>query len=163
MNSEPICIIIGTVIRVQLRWSQLSPYDVSGPNGWQADTIGMKNRVTGLYDSGLKFPLINIVISTGISVMTTIADEIITNDFVYASGWNSFPSWPVSKNTGRNPTRIINSEKKIALRFVLQTRWRCRDILRWWDALSLPVHWQYYDRHFPPAQWKNQQSLQSPE
>jgi hypothetical protein len=56
-----------------------------------------------------------MVISTGISVITTIADEIMTNDFVYASGWKSFPSWPVSRNTGRNPTRIINSEKKIAL------------------------------------------------
>ena len=68
----------------------------------------------GFFSSGLNLPRISIVIKTGISEITTIAAPTIVNVFVNASGLNNFPSCPVNKKTGRNETKIISSEKKIA-------------------------------------------------
>jgi hypothetical protein len=47
---------------------------------------------------------------TGASVTTSIASTIRIKVFVYASGWNNFPSCPVSKNTGRNEVMMITVE-----------------------------------------------------
>ena len=46
----------------------------------------MKNLVMGFADSGLKLPLMSMVINTGMSVITTRAEEIMTNVFVKARG-----------------------------------------------------------------------------
>ena len=42
-----------------------------------------------------------------------IATPISANVFVYASGWNIFPSRPESAKTGRNERIVMSTEKKI--------------------------------------------------
>ena len=75
----------------------------------------MKNRETGFADSGLsRLPRMRIISSTGTSVIDRIVAKIIANVFVNASGRNMRPSCASSRNTGRNDTTMITSEKKIA-------------------------------------------------
>jgi hypothetical protein len=69
----------------------------------------------GFADSGLNLPFIKNEINTGASVITSIASTIMIKVFVYASGWNNLPSWPVNKNTGRKEVMMIMVEKKTPL------------------------------------------------
>src|SRR5947199_10597516 len=55
----------------------------------------------------------NIVISTGTSVMDRIDAATIANVLVKASGRNIRPSCASSRKTGTNETTMIASEKKI--------------------------------------------------
>src|SRR5256885_11968823 len=71
-------------------------------------------RDSGLRDSGRRRPRIKRTISTGTSVMASKDEKPTANVFVQASGRNILPSCASSKKTGRNETRIIKSEKKMA-------------------------------------------------
>src|SRR5579864_1479885 len=71
-------------------------------------------RETGFSDSGRSLPLMNITINTGTSVIASSDENPTASVFVQASGRNMRPSWASSKNTGRNETTMIRSEKNNA-------------------------------------------------
>ena len=54
-----------------------------------------------------------MTMSTGTSVMAMMADPPKTKVLVNASGRNSFPSCPSSRNTGRKETTMIATAKKM--------------------------------------------------
>ena len=115
INSDPMERSIGTVMSNAMTLIAIVILRYFSTQWIIGSYIRIKNLVIGFAVSSLKLPRMSIVINTGISVITTAAEAIMTNVFVYARGWNIFPSCPVNKKTGRKPTRIINSEKKIAL------------------------------------------------
>src|SRR5579859_1814617 len=71
-------------------------------------------RETGFSDSGRSLPLMNITINTGTSVIASSDENPTARVFVHASGRNMRPSWASNKNTGRNETTMIRSEKNSA-------------------------------------------------
>ena len=56
----------------------------------------------------------NRIMSTGTSVIARTEEKPTASVFVQASGRNIRPSCASSKNTGRNETTMITSEKKMA-------------------------------------------------
>ena len=54
-----------------------------------------------------------IGIRAGTSVIEISATPTMAKLLVNASGWNIFPSGPLSANTGRNERSMISTEKKI--------------------------------------------------
>lgn len=61
----------------------------------------------GFLFSVRSLPLSKKLIKTGVSVMARNASTMSMNDFVQANGLNSFPSIPVSRNTGKNDAMTI--------------------------------------------------------
>lgn len=68
----------------------------------------------GLTDSEIAFPLINITVKAGITVIEINAEAAMANVLVNANGLNNLPDCPCSTKTGRNEIVIIKSEKNKA-------------------------------------------------
>ena len=67
--------------------------------------------MTGLSSSAWNVPPRSNVQSTGTSVTAITVAASTAKVFVNASGWNSFPSWPVRAKTGTNASTMIAIEK----------------------------------------------------
>ena len=72
-----------------------------------------RRRLTGLWSSSRIFPRMKVVAMAGTSVIESNAANAIEKVLVQASGEKRRPSVPSSVNTGRNPTVMTSSEKKI--------------------------------------------------
>ena len=71
------------------------------------------NREMGFVDSGFNLPRMKISISTGTRVIARTDENPIARVLVQARGRNILPSCASSRNTGRNETTMMMSEKKM--------------------------------------------------
>ncbi len=111
MNSVPRLFSRGTamisaaILMARVVFRHLSTTRMTG------SYIFSRTRVTGLALSGLNFPFMKMEIRAGARVITSSASTIMMNVLVNASGWNSLPSCPVSRNTGRKEVMMITVAK----------------------------------------------------
>ena len=82
----------------------------------------MKLRTIQFSSSLRSRPWMNVGINAGTSVTEISATPSSAKLLVKASGWNSFPSRPLSMNTGMNEISMISTEKKIGRPTVRQAR-----------------------------------------
>src|SRR5690606_28582382 len=115
INSVPMLLSNGMVtisaiiFMARVVFRHLSTFLITG------SYIFSRKLLTGFFLSDLNFPFKKNEIKTGASVKTSMASTIIINVFVNARGWKSFPSWPVSINTGRKETIMITVAKNTPL------------------------------------------------
>src|SRR5258707_2458712 len=69
--------------------------------------------MTGFWSSEWNLPRSRSMQRTGTSVSAMAVALTIAKVFAYASGWKSFPSCPVSANTGTNARMMIAIEKNV--------------------------------------------------